>query len=172
MPTFIKKDKKDVNSFTKITPNFLENEFACKHCGDLLIAKELVEKVQKFRDIIETPIMISSAYRCKIHNANVGGASKSEHLSGEALDIYMNNKKNLVNMFDIAVTLFPRVGIYYTEKNKGFLHVDIKSTGNLWWMCDRINGTPKGKYVYYYTLKSIKDALNNDKKTNWNIALI
>ena len=33
------------------------------------------------------PLKINSAYRCKEHNANVGGARNSQHLNGIAADL-------------------------------------------------------------------------------------
>lgn len=34
------------------------------------------------------PIAIRSGYRCRVHNAAVGGVPRSQHLDGRAVDIY------------------------------------------------------------------------------------
>lgn len=44
-------------------------------------------QLQKIRDLIETPIYISSGYRSKFVNRAVGGAATSQHVLGEAADI-------------------------------------------------------------------------------------
>lgn len=47
------------------------------------------------RKRINMPITISSGYRCPQLNAAVGGASRSYHLEGRAVDIYCANNKAL-----------------------------------------------------------------------------
>jgi hypothetical protein len=43
-------------------------------------------QLQKVRDIIKKPIIITSAYRTKQHNTEIGGAKYSQHLTGCAVD--------------------------------------------------------------------------------------
>jgi len=67
------------------------------------------------------PMVISSGYRCKKHNKEVGGVPNSAHLRGLAADIAIPNDEyryrllNLAMLFDI-----PRIGI-----GKNFIHLDI-----------------------------------------------
>ena len=52
--------------------------------------KALVDEVlQPIRDKIEIPIHISSGYRCKAVNTANHGAKQSQHMKGEAADIYI-----------------------------------------------------------------------------------
>lgn len=46
----------------------------------------LARELQKVRDALGKPMIISSGYRSKAHNKKVGGASKSMHLQGLAAD--------------------------------------------------------------------------------------
>lgn len=46
----------------------------------------LAPGMQDVRDLINAPIHISSGYRSPIVNAAIGGASKSQHMSGLAAD--------------------------------------------------------------------------------------
>lgn len=50
----------------KLTPNFSASEFACNHCGELILSDELVQKLQLFREQIGSPIQITSGYRCSL----------------------------------------------------------------------------------------------------------
>ena len=48
----------------------------------------LVEKIlDPLREKFGKPIIVTSGYRCKELNKAVGGAAKSQHMSGEAADI-------------------------------------------------------------------------------------
>lgn len=58
-------------------------------------SKEVIENLetlckkilQPLRDATKTPIIVSSGYRCLRVNTVIGGAAKSQHLTGEAADI-------------------------------------------------------------------------------------
>ena len=43
--------------------------------------------LQPLRDAINTPVHVSSGYRCPRVNTFIGGATKSQHLTGHAADI-------------------------------------------------------------------------------------
>ena len=72
---------------------FNEKEFVCRCCGELPpFAREnieaLVENVlDPLRERYGKPIIVNSGYRCAKHNREVGGASGSQHMRGEAADI-------------------------------------------------------------------------------------
>ena len=103
---------------------FNEEEFKCKGaacCGgsapmDALLLSRLVS----LREKLGEPIFINSGYRCKIHNAHVGGASKSFHTYGKAADI-RTGKLDPVSFGKIAKTIFPCVIVY-----DAWIHVDVR----------------------------------------------
>ena len=75
-----------------LTKNFNKSEFDCNSGCDM--PKDVFENVQvhaynlqTIRDFFDSPVIINSAYRCPEYNAKVGGASKSQHLTGNATDI-------------------------------------------------------------------------------------
>lgn len=50
--------------------------------------EQLCSKIlQPLRDSLKYPIHINSGYRCMRVNASIGGASKSQHLTGHAADV-------------------------------------------------------------------------------------
>ena len=116
---------------------FKEQEFVCRCCGGLPpFAKEnieaLVENVlDPLRERYGRPIVVNSGYRCPKHNKEVGGATNSQHMKGEAADIrpttncpnYTNDLKRLRQLI-IESRNFDQLIVYPT-----FLHVSWKRRG-------------------------------------------
>ena len=121
----------------KLTDNFSMDEFECK-CGCVMPefvkknVQELAENLQVIRDIYGK-IELTNAYRCKEHNADVGGSVNSQHLKGKAADI----KSKTLNPKEIAAIVddlmksekfkLGGIGVYNT-----FTHVDIRGTRARW----------------------------------------
>lgn len=112
----------------KIT-NFKLDEFRCNHCGKLKLDIGLLELLEKIRQ--ETgALAINSGYRCPIHNKNVGGATRSQHLKGTAADIRPLNKNMTVNqVYSISDRLNPNGGV---GKYNTFTHVDTRGHRSRW----------------------------------------
>lgn len=104
---------------------FKQSEFACKcGCGSKSIDERLVWVATCARLHFNQPVTITSAHRCPTHNKNVGGASKSQHLGGNAIDIQVKGvtPKEVQKFFD---DLFDsRYGIGY---GRNFTHIDMRS---------------------------------------------
>ena len=75
------------------------------------------------------PIFVTSAYRNKEHNKEVGGVANSKHLFGEAIDIRMPNSATQLNKLVWALTLagFTGLGIYQTH-----VHADSRRNPTFW----------------------------------------
>lgn len=74
----------------KLTTNFSLSEFN-KHNFEvpndvLRNLIELAKNLQVLRDEVKKPIKITSGYRPAQHNAKIGGATKSRHITGQAAD--------------------------------------------------------------------------------------
>jgi len=121
----------------KLTNNFSLSEFECK-CGCKMPAfveeniKELAENLQVLRNVVGK-LDLTNAYRCKEHNADVGGSTNSQHLKGKAADIKSKDFSSS-EIATIADDLMKSekfkiggVGIYNT-----FTHVDIRGTRARW----------------------------------------
>jgi zinc D-Ala-D-Ala carboxypeptidase len=102
-------------------PNFLPEEFDCKGTGKYFHNPELLDYVQTLRTRVGRPFSINSAYRDPEHNRRVGGATKSQHLLGNAVDIALegHDRKQLLRM---AIDLGAK-GIGF---GRTFLHVDLR----------------------------------------------
>lgn len=59
-----------------------------------------VNVLQPVRDLVGIPIDISSGYRCERLNKAVGGAVRSQHLTGEAADIKATSRLSNRELLD------------------------------------------------------------------------
>lgn len=113
-----------------MSANFSLDELGCRcGCPENLTKIELLDSLQKVRDILEKPMKITSGYRCEKHNLAVGGVSSSSHLSGTAADIYVPSSGygyEIMRAIFLSQSFF-RVG-YGKMGGILVLHVDIDST--------------------------------------------
>ncbi len=110
-----------------LSKNFNRSEFACKHCGQVIVSPELVRKLQELRDRLGRPVTITSGYRCQVHNRAVGGASQSQHMLGTAADIVVSGMTP-AQVAQVAEGIgFGGIGRYKT-----FTHVDVRAGKARW----------------------------------------
>ena len=104
----------------------------------------LVQKLQTIRTVYDTPLRITSGYRCVKHNAAVGGAKSSKHLYGIAADVKdPTGKLNPVALAILASNTFGGVGVYWYG-TAAFVHVDVRKT-KATWLC-----TQKGRVQLHF----------------------
>lgn len=125
----------------QLQSNFWRDEFACKGevCCDstAAISLELVDRLQELRDLInkdypQTPLIITSGFRCNQHNLNVGSSYASQHPRGLAADIMIPSfGKAKFLKYIKSIPAFERGGI--GENYANFVHVDIRRTGRARW---------------------------------------
>lgn len=102
-------------------PNFTPHELRSKGDGKVRIDPDAMDKLQKLRDILGRPILLTSAYRSKSHNENVGGAKYSLHLRAKAYDIRTQHHGALHLASCAEKAGF---GCSRNYPDKGFMHVD------------------------------------------------
>lgn len=130
----------------KLSKNFTLNEFtrsvsaerkgiqnhACLTEKNLANLKALCRNVlQPLRDHFKEPVCISSGFRCVALNVVVGGARKSQHMYGEAADIYSPKGANRTRewyMWMVDNLVFDQL-IWEVRPNSKWIHVSYKSTG-------------------------------------------
>lgn len=94
------------------------------------LCTELLEPV---RDIIGSPISISSGYRSAQVNALVGGSLSSAHLSGFAADIYAFQYGSARKLATLLATELPKRGIKFDQlilEFDNWVHIGLYTTGN------------------------------------------
>lgn len=113
----------------RLSEHFLEEEFACRCCGRVLVHPELVQKLEALRRMAGGPVVVTSGYRCPDHNKAVGGARNSYHTRGMAADIwvYAISPQQLAEMAEEVG--FDGIGVYPVQ---GFVHVDVRGYRVRW----------------------------------------
>jgi len=111
-----------------LTKNFTSSELACPCCNQCVVTGRLITALQSLRDSVQRPITVSSGYRCRILNEQVGGSSQSQHLQGTAADIHIKGM-SIRQMYDAALKIpeFAQGGIGVYPKEL-FIHVDVRQT--------------------------------------------
>lgn len=107
-------------------PHFGPREIACRCCGELEIWPEALDALERLRAALGAPLILTSAHRCALHNARVGGAPLSLH-------------KRLA--FDVALMGHDRARLVAAARAAGFtgfgfgrsfLHLDTRARPARW----------------------------------------
>ena len=129
----------------RVAPNFKLKEFAITG-GEVLdylrLNPEVVKKIQELRNILETPIQVTSAYRPvwrqqELVNGDDGeatqgrAAKRSQHATGNAVDLYVPGMSSTNLKQKIIETFGENTGIgVYTGTN--IVHVDVRGHKSRW----------------------------------------
>ena len=110
-----------------LTEHFSRWEFACKcGCGFDDINPNLITILERVRTHFGVPCAVNSGCRCEKHNRDIKGAPRSQHLLGNAADVWMKG---------IAPALIAEVAIQYgatgTKVYDSFTHIDVRP-GHEW----------------------------------------
>jgi len=111
--------------------NGISNEPTAEHLENF---KKLAEKVfEPIREHFKAPIHISSGYRSAALNKKIGGASSSQHCSGEAIDIDMDGtaitNKQVFDFIKQHLEFDQLIWEFGTTSNPDWVHVSYESTG-------------------------------------------
>lgn len=109
-------------------PNLHHDEIKCRckreECHYTLVSPALLQCWSELRSEMNSPINVTSGFRCQVHNKEVGGMDMSRHTMGMAVDLTHPDIEKLHNkakyIFDVV--------IYYKEER--FVHCHINYTGS------------------------------------------
>lgn len=123
-------------SNVQLSKNFRSREFDCHGsgcCTQTKVNEKLVKYLQMIRDHFGTTVTITSAYRCAIHNRNVGGATGSRHCVGDAADIVVaNHAPKEVAQYAESIGILG-IGLYETNSDGFFVHIDTRNYKSFWY---------------------------------------
>ena len=86
-----------------------------------MLGYSLVTKLQALRDVLGRPVTVTSGYRCPTHNRNIGGATQSRYMQGQAADLVVAGVSPAQVTQAAEKVGFGGIGVYAS----GFTHVDI-----------------------------------------------
>ncbi|MGL5014505.1 MAG: D-Ala-D-Ala carboxypeptidase family metallohydrolase [Bacteroidales bacterium] len=104
---------------------FKRKEFACKcGCGFDVVDHELLGILTSVREYYGLPIKITSGCRCESHNRKVGGAKRSQHRHGKAVDFQVQGMSPKIIQKYLCDTLpKDRYGVGLADT---FTHLDVR----------------------------------------------
>ena len=106
-------------------------DLLCPCCGQGVPSLLLLAGLNEIQQLIGTELRITSGCRCPKHNAAVGGAPHSEHLTGDAADLKAAGR-NPLELY-LAADEYPPfthggIGLYPGD----FIHVDVRPSRARW----------------------------------------
>ena len=155
---------------TQITEHFKSSEFQCK-CGkqhDFQISDELVQNLEKLRDVLQCKsIHVSSGFRCPSHDVAVGGKGNGKHTQGLAADVICYSKEGALisskyvccKAQDIGFRGIANINTAYTST-----HLDMREKGK--WYGNEITGNCNvtDDFYKYYNIKREAELMSEAKK--------
>jgi zinc D-Ala-D-Ala carboxypeptidase len=118
----------------RLSTHFTVGEFIDPHEPDLppTVSPRLLQGLEKFRALLDKPVIITSGWRSTGSNREIGGSPTSQHVSGKAADITVRGV-SVIDMYRTALLVpeFREGGIgVYPEEN--FIHVDVRGWRARW----------------------------------------
>lgn len=115
----------------KLSEHFDSEEFACKcGCGYDDIDQNLINVLERLRELAGFPLVISSGCRCPEHNAEVGGVSNSQHVFGKAADVLLPDDADIT--VDEFADLAEEAGADGIGKYDWGIHCDTRGYPARW----------------------------------------
>lgn len=90
----------------------------------------LANVFESIRALYNKPIAVVSAFRTIGHNRRIGGAPKSQHLEGKALDLKPPVGISINQFYKDIRANTKKFGICGLGRYKTFVHVDIRNNSN------------------------------------------
>ena len=116
----------------ELSSSFKQSETICRcGCGKNAMTEEVICIASILRMLVGHPLRVNSGFRCESYNKRIGGSPKSQHLTGNAMDL-------TVGVVDYDFNLLVRyaeqsgcrgLGKY---KKKNFVHLDCRNDKARW----------------------------------------
>ena len=116
--------------------------------------KKVAEHIfQPLRDGLGVPIYVSSGYRCPELNRAIGGAKRSQHMEGRALDLDADmfggvTNADIFNYIKENLEFDQVIWEFGTDDNPNWVHVSYVYGGDNRCRCLKAYRDDKGKTVY------------------------
>ena len=156
---------------TQLSEHFNVQEFRCK-CSqnhDILIAEELVDKLEKLYTKLNcSKIIITSGMRCPSYDISIGGNGGGQHPLGKAADVVCYNQageKISSKLVCCAAQDLGFGGIANIDTSYTATHLDVR-TSNIWYGNEVINyHTVTDDFYKYYGISRGNTAQAKEEKS-------
>lgn len=146
-----KQNQKTIKSDFFTLEEFTRSSTAKKLKIDNTPSDEVIKNIEygvqmvldPLRRMLQTPITITSGYRCSALNKAVGGVSNSWHTKGNAADIRVKNEEEAKAIFQVLKTL-PSVDTVLFEHSANSIWMHVQ------WDMER---NPRHHYNFNYQVK-------------------
>ncbi len=106
---------------------FTPDEFKCSHCDSMNMDTAFVMLLDRMREELGFPFVITSGYRCPKHPIEAAKAVPGAHSTGKAADIAVHGRR----AYDLIALALDRgvTGIGVAQKGNmesRFIHLDIR----------------------------------------------
>ena len=114
---------------SRLSEHFTTEEFACRcGCGFDTPVPELVQVAEAIRHSLQEPVHINSGCRCPAHNEAIGGSRCSWHMSGQAMDLPVDDKEERFRIVAAAMAAGATdIGVYDWG-----VHIAVDTPIGLW----------------------------------------
>ena len=85
--------------------------------------------LEPLRKAVGAPIHVSSGYRSQRVNDAIGGSPTSQHIRGEAVDIW-TGAMDAAELHALVVATVPEWDQLYLHRGQNFVHVSYRTGGN------------------------------------------
>lgn len=108
-----------------LTKNFSRSELACKHCGQMHLTTDFINRLQALRDRVGFALPVNSGYRCPVHNQAVSSTGPAGPHTKDAVDLRLYGERALM-VIPVALELgFTGVGVSQKgAQGARFIHLD------------------------------------------------
>lgn len=136
----------------KVSDHFYSTEFDCHGsgcCNQTKVNEKLPVHLEMIRNHFNTPVTITSPYRCPTHNSrpSVGGAPNSRHTKGDACDIVVKGvPPRTVAQYCESIGILG-IGLYETKNDGHFVHIDERDYKSFWYGQNEQPRTTFGAYA-------------------------
>ena len=141
-PVTLKRMRWSANHNGRCSRHFTYRECRSKGNGWIKVHRALLQGMEEYRDVVGHGVDLStfSVYRDPAHNIAVGGASQSQHVYGNGVDLVPELSPDRVK----AMKRFSGIGIQRAS-NK-VRHVDVRHVGPN----NTTGGTPASPTLWFY----------------------
>jgi len=131
------------------------DKYGIKNVPSIIETQNLTKLIENILDPLRVkmgcPIIVSSGYRCKALNSKVGGSKTSQHMSGQAADIYCVKKVGGKNVLDTVKTrkLFDTIVSMRLPFDQLILEKGTLTAPQWIHVSHKWNGTNRKQRLYY-----------------------